>query len=106
MKGAWPNNFGKGVVLGALATVLIALLMGAVQNDGPTLTVPVLNQREDSAVPLSSTGRYQIVTWGSGGGYGAFILDTSTGITKAVYSSNKGPGGKSVNHLGKPFHQM
>jgi hypothetical protein len=106
MKGAWPNNFGKGVVLGGLAALLICLLMGAVHNDGPTLTVPVLNPHEDSAVPLSSTGRYQIVTWEAGGSYGAFVLDTSTGTTKVAYSSSKGPSGKSVNNLGKPFQQM
>ena len=106
MRGVWPNNFGKGLLLGVLVAVLIGLSMGAVHNDGPTLTVPVLNPHEDSAVPLSSTGRYQIVAWEAGGGYGAFVLDTSTGVTKVAYNSTKGPNGKSVNNLGKPFHQM
>jgi hypothetical protein len=34
------------------------------------------------------------------------VLDTATGITKAVYSSSRGPSGKSVNNLGKPFAHM
>jgi hypothetical protein len=106
MRDAWPNNFGKGFLLGGLAAVLLGLLMGAVHNDGPTLTVPVLNTHEDSAVPLYNTGRYQVATWESGGGYGAFVLDTSTGTAKVAYSSIKGPNGKIVNNLGKPFHEM
>lgn len=106
MKGAWPNNFSGGLLLGSLAVVLAGLLMGAVHNDGPVLAVPVLDANVDQAVPLSSTGRFQIATWEAGGGYGAFILDTSTGTTKVAYSSIKGPNGKSINNLGKPFHQM
>lgn len=106
MRGKWPNNFAGGLALGGLMIVMTLLLMGAVHNDPPSLPVAVLDPHEDRAVPLSNTGRYQIVAWDGGGGYGAFVLDTSTGITKVAYSSLKGPGGKSVNNLGKPFVQM
>lgn len=106
MRGKWPNNFAGGLALGGLMIVMTMLLMGAVHNDPPSLPVAVLDPHEDRAVPLSNTGRYQIVAWDGGGGYGAFVLDTSTGITKVAYSSLKGPGGKSVNNLGKPFVQM
>lgn len=106
MKEIGPNNFGKGLLLGGLTTVLAALLMGAVQNDPPVLPVALLNSGENKAIPLSSTGRYQMAAWEAGGGYGAFVVDTSTGITKIAYSSVKGPSGKTVNNLGKPFAQM
>jgi len=106
MRGVWPNNFKGGLLLGSLVVLLACLLMGAVHNDPPLLPVAVLDPVEDRAVPLSNTGRYQIVTWEADGGYGAFVLDTSTGTTKVAYSSIKGPSGKSVNNLGKPFSQM
>jgi hypothetical protein len=106
MNVAWPNNFTKGMACGLLAALLIGLLMGAVHHDGPGLPVAVLDPNADRSVPLSSTGRYQIAAWEGGGGYGAFVLDTATGTAKIAYSSVKGPSGKSVNNLGKPFHQM
>lgn len=106
MKGIWPNNFGGGMLLGGLAALLVALLLGAVRNDPPTLPVTVLGPNENKTIPLSNTGRYQIAAWEGGRGHGAFVLDTSTGITKVVYSSVKGPDGKTVNNLGKPFVQV
>ena len=105
MRGIWPNNQKGGLLLGGLATLLTLLLMGAVRNEPPLLPVAML-AGESRAIPLSSTGRYQIATWEAGGGYGAFVLDTSTGITKIAYSSGKGANGKIVNNLGKPFVQM
>ena len=102
-------------LLGGLATLLVVVLMGAVMHDPPSglirsappsLPVAVLDSGESRAVALSNTGRYQIVTWEANGGYGAFVLDTETGITKIAYSSVKGPGGKTINNLGKPFAQM
>jgi hypothetical protein len=106
MSGVWPNNFRGGLLLGGLVVLLACLLMGAVPNDGPALSVAVQGPSEDRMVPLSSSGRYQIAAWEGGGGYGAFVLDTATGTTKVAYSSTKGPNGKPVNNLGKPFHQM
>lgn len=107
MKDAGPNNMlAKGMMVGGLAAMLIALLMGAVRHDGPTLAVPVVNPEAAGQVPLASTGRYQIATWDMDGGYGAFVLDTATGTTKVAFSSAKGPNGKHVDNLGKPFEQM
>lgn len=106
MKDAWPNNFGGGLLLGCLMLVLALLLMGAVHPDHPALPVAVLDSVSDRPVPLSSNGRYQLVSWEAGGSYGAFVLDTATGVTKVAYSSGKGPGGRSINNIGKPFAQM
>jgi hypothetical protein len=106
MKDIWANNFPGGFILGLLATLFVFLLMGAVHNDPPSLPVAVLDPGENRPIALSSTGRYQIATWDAAGGYGVFVLDTSTGITKIAYSSVKGPSGKTVNNLGKPFVQM
>jgi hypothetical protein len=94
------------MAVGVLAAILTGLLLGAVHHDGPALPVAVLEPAGDRMVPLASNGRYQIAAWEGGGGYGAFVLDTATGATKVVYSSLKGPGGKTVNHLGKTFDQM
>lgn len=108
MRGIWPNNVGGGLLLVALVALLACLLMGAVRNDYPSLPVAVLDTQGDGdkGVPISNTGRYQIVTWEANGGYGAFVVDTATGTTKVAYSSIKGPGGQSVNNLGKSFTQM
>lgn len=108
MNGGWRSNFKRGFLAGILTLVLAGLLMGAVHPDRPTLSVPVLNPSQDRVVPpLSSpAGRYQLATWQSGGSYGAFVLDTATGVTKIAYSSGKGPGGRAVNNIGKPFSQM
>jgi hypothetical protein len=106
MRGAWPNNCKKDMLMGGMAALLICLLMGAVKNDGPALPMAVLDSGADRVMPLSNTGRYQIATWEAGGGYGAFVVDTSTGTTKVAYSSIKGPTGKSVDNLGKSFDKM
>jgi len=106
MNGGWRNNFKGGFLAGMLLLMVAGLLMGAVHPDRPSLPVAVLDPSMDRAVPLSSTGRYQLVSWGSGSGYGAFVLDTATGITKIAYSSGKGPGGRAINNIGKPFSQM
>ncbi len=105
MRGTWLNNQKGVLLLGGLATLLTLLLMGAVRNEPPLLPVAML-AGESRAAPLSSTGRYQIATWEASGGYGAFVLDTATGITKIAYSSGKGVNGKNVNNLGKTFSQM
>ena len=107
MKDIWPNNFRGGLLLGGAAALLVGLLMGAVRNEPPLLPVAVLGSAaENRAIPLSSTGRYQIAAWDSDGSYGAFVIDTSTGTTKIAYTSGKGATGRNVNNLGKPFAQM
>lgn len=107
MNGRWPTNFASGLLMGGLATLLAGLLMGAVRHDSPsTLPVAILDPPGEQGVPLAATGRYQIATWNSGGGFGALVLDTATGMTRMVYSSGRGPEGKSINNLGKPFAQM
>ena len=106
MKGIWPNNFRGGMLLGGAGALLVGLLMGAVRNEPPLLPVAVLGSAENRAIPLSSTGRYQIAAWDSDGSYGAFVIDTSTGTTKIAYTSGKGATGRNVNNLGKPFAQM
>lgn len=111
MNDAWPNKFHGAFFAGVLATLLVLLLMGMVRNESPgqhppLLPVAVLDGGGKGSIALSSGGRYQLATWAAGGAYGAFVLDTSTGITKAVYNSARGPNGKSVNNLGKPFARM
>ena len=106
MKGIMPNNFGSGLLLGGLATLLVGLLMGSARNEPPLLPVAVLGSGDNRTIPLSNTGRYQIAAWDADGGYGAFVVDTVTGTTKIAYSSAKGPGGKTVNNLGKSFVQI
>lgn len=111
MTGIQANKFRSGVLTGIAATLIMVALMGAVRNENssspPPLPVAVFDSGvgKDS-VALAASGRYQIVTWGSGGAYGVFVVDTSTGTTKAVYSSSKGADGKAVNNLGKPFAQI
>jgi hypothetical protein len=112
------------MAIGGLAVALVGLLLGAVHGDGPVLSIPVPEPPVDRVLPMphsmspppvhagayagvhAGAGRYQIATWEASGVYGVFVVDTATGTTKLVYSSGKGPGGKSVNHLGKPFQQM
>ena len=70
----------KYFLLGALLVISLAVLMGVSGN---------------------SFGRYQISAWsGSSVGYGAFVMDTTTGETKIVFMNI---GDKKQNHLGKPF---
>ena len=110
MIGIQANKFRSGVLTGIAATLITVTLMGAVRNENsaspPPLPVAVFDSGGKDSVALAASGRYQIVTWGSGGSYGVFVVDTSTGTTKAVYSSAKGADGKAVNNLGKPFVQI
>lgn len=80
MKNRLKRDRLKFFFLGALLAVCLAVLMGAYAN---------------------SFGRYQVSAWGGGSiGYGAFVVDTSTGETKMVYMNI---GDEKQNHLGKPF---
>ena len=52
----------------------------------------------------NSIGRYQVSAWSGGGiGFGAFIVDTTTGETKIVYLNS---GTEKQNHLGIPFSDI
>jgi threonine dehydrogenase-like Zn-dependent dehydrogenase len=73
----------KYFLLGVLLAVCLAFLAGASGD---------------------SFGRYQVSAWGGGSiGYGAFVVDTSTGETKMVYMNI---GDERRNHLGKPFRAI
>lgn len=106
MKDQWSNRFRSGFVLGGLVALLSCLLMAAVSHpSSKNLPVAVLAQETKSTTALSHAGRYQITACSMDrGGDGVFILDTATGITKIVYG--KGPDGRPVNHLGKPYAQI
>jgi len=104
MKDQWSNKFRSGFFLGVLAALLTCLIMGAVPHSSPNLPVAVLAPERTGSTPLSHAGRYQIAACNTGGGYGVFILDTASGITKLVYG--KGIDGRTVNHLGKPYAQI
>ncbi|MBM9536612.1 hypothetical protein [Desulfobulbus alkaliphilus] len=102
MKEQWSNRFRSGFLAGALVALLSCLLMAAVSHPSSTLPVAVLPPETKGTTPLSLAGRYQIAACSvDRGGCGVFILDTATGITKIVYG--KGPDGRTVNHLGKPY---
>jgi hypothetical protein len=80
MKNTLKRERLKFFFLGVLLVLSLAVLMGAYAN---------------------SSGRYQVSAWsGSGIGYGAFVVDTTTGETKIVYMNI---GDEKRNHLGKPF---
>jgi hypothetical protein len=80
MKNKLNHERLKFFFLGVLLAVCLAVLMGAYSN---------------------SLGRYQVSAWsGSGIGYGAFVMDTTTGKTKIVYMNI---GDERQDHLGKPF---
>jgi hypothetical protein len=105
MKDQWSNRFRGGFLLGGLVALLSCLVMAAVSHSSSTLPVAVLAPESKGTTALSHAGRYHIAACSvDRGGYGVFILDTATGITKIVYG--KGPDGRAVNHLGKPFAQI
>ena len=71
----------KFFLLGVLLAISFVILMGA--SGG-------------------SFGRYQVSAWsGSNIGFGAFVVDTTTGETKMVYLNS---GIEKQNHLGMPFN--
>lgn len=77
------SNFEKMkfFLLGVLVAISLAVIMGA---------------------SSASFGRYQVSAWsGSNIGFGAFIVDTTTGETKMVYLNS---GVEEQNHLGMPFN--
>jgi hypothetical protein len=83
MKNNLKREKLKFFFLGVLLALSLAVLMGAYGN---------------------SLGRYQVSAWSGGGiGYGAFVMDTTTGKTKMVYMNI---GDERQNHLGKPFSEI
>lgn len=71
----------KFFLLGVLLAISLVIIMGA--NGG-------------------SFGRYQVAAWsGSNIGFGAFIVDTTSGETKIVYLNS---GVEKQNRLGMPFN--
>jgi hypothetical protein len=83
MKDKLKRERLKFFFLGILLALSLAILMGAYGN---------------------SLGRYQVSAWSGGGiGYGAFVMDTTTGKTKMVYMNI---GDERQNHLGKPFSEI
>ena len=105
------SEFRKGFLLGLAAAAIVALLLGAAGNDRLSQPVTVINDPERIPVALLRNGRYQIVAVDLHGedrsGYGIFIVDTSTGVTRPVYATLAGKKGRRlVNNLGKPFAEI
>lgn len=70
----------KFFILGVLLTISLVVLTGAYG---------------------SYVDRYQVSAWSADGiGFGAFVIDTTTGETKMVYLNS---GLEKQNHLGMPF---
>jgi hypothetical protein len=116
------KNILKGVFYGFFGTVICAMLLGTrkpdmeVQtgvnvNTGESVLLLGSRQSQKMSVPLV-IGRYQISSWGcsqgAGGGYGAFLTDTTTGKTKIVYSYIPTRNGKEIriNNLNKRFDNI
>jgi hypothetical protein len=104
----------KGFAAGILAGLVVFVLMGAVSRDRLSGPIRVINDPDRASVALAQNGRYQVSacalsTEGKGNsGYGVFVVDTSTGTTKAAYVSFIDKNGKmvSVNQLGRPFSRI
>lgn len=70
----------KYFLLGVLLAIIVMVLTGANQN---------------------YLGRFQVSAWsGDGIGFGAFVTDTTTGVTKMVYLNSHN---EQRNHLSMPF---
>ncbi len=108
------RNTLKGLAVGIVVTLVMLLLMGAIRHEYPSHPLGVIHDPERRPVALAQNGRYQISSCAfpagreGNGGYGVFVMDTSTGVTKAAYLSFYDQKGKvvSVNQLGKPFSRI
>lgn len=104
----------KGFVYGIISTLVIFLLMGAISSERFSEPITVINDPVSPPVALAQNGRYQVSACALGtdregnGGYGVFVVDTSTGTTKAAYLTFNDRKGKmvTINQLGKPFSQI
>ncbi len=81
-------------VLGMVSAFALIILLGAAESIQQVLP----------------NGRYQLSTWATrfnnqSGGMGAFVIDTTTGETRTVYSRIYGtpPPCDTINNLKKPF---
>jgi thiamine transporter ThiT len=104
----------KGFAAGIVAGLIVFVLMGAMGQNNLSEPIRVINDPDLAQVALAQNGRYQVsaCALGTGGkgnsGYGVFVVDTSTGTTKAAYVSFLDKNGKmiSVNQLGLPFSRI
>jgi hypothetical protein len=105
----------KGFSIGVIAALILIALMGAVRTDRiSTEPISVIHGMDKGEVALARNGRYQITSCsffpgpGKNGGYGVFVVDTTTGVTKAAYVTFVDNRGKiiSVNQLGRPFSRI
>ncbi|MCI5165880.1 MAG: hypothetical protein D3903_07250 [Candidatus Electrothrix sp. GM3_4] len=118
------KNILKGIFYGFFGTVICAMLLGTRKPDmevktgvnvdtGESVLLLSSQQSQKMSVP-PVIGRYQISSWGcsqgagEGGGYGAFLTDTTTGKTKIVYSYIPTRNGKGIriNNLNKRFDNI
>jgi hypothetical protein len=81
------NNWEKVKIflMGMLVAIGMMLLMAAGGNNG-------------------EIGRYEISSWGAARGFGVFVVDTKTGVTKSAYSTESLTA--SYSNLGKPFDEF
>ena len=99
---------------GMVTTLVILILMGAIRKERFSDPITVINDPERLPVALAQNGRYRISACALGkgragnGGYGVFVMDSTTGVTKAAFLSFYDSNGKtiSINQLGKPFSQI
>jgi len=89
MKAATNNSVwfekAKFFLLGVLVVIGFLILTGAVGN---------------------APGRYQLAVWGADSiGFGAFVTDTVSGVTKIVFL-NTGMKTPQANHLGTSFDEI
>lgn len=105
----------KGFSIGIITSLILIALMGAIRTDrNSSVPISVIHGMDKGDVALAQNGRYQITSCsflpGSGkkGGYGVFVIDTTTGVTKATYVTFVDNRGKiiSVNQLGRPFSRI
>ncbi|MCI5221224.1 MAG: hypothetical protein D3924_00720 [Candidatus Electrothrix sp. AR4] len=118
------KNLLKGVFYGFAGTVVCIMLLGTikpnrdhmetgvnVETGESVLLIPSQHQQPSGGSPSNfNIGRYQLSSWSSNwkdaGTYGAFLIDTTSGRTKIVYSCLFRKNGKKniiVNNLNKPF---
>ncbi len=101
--------------MGIIASLVLLFLMGAIGKNRITgQPVGIVPAQETGETALAQNGRYQISSCsfspgtGRKGGYGVFVVDTATGVTKAAYVSFVDSSGKTlhINQLGRSFARI